>query len=76
MAEPPPASGVSEEDWDSVLCELEAKYGFRHLDMDPPNVRCSFHNRMMLRDNDTGRLRPIVIDLEHYELVTSHELTS
>ena len=69
-SEPPPENTPVEE-WDSVLEELEKPYGFYHLDMEPPG-RNPFHNRMMLRDKDTDRLQPIVIDLEDYELLVEN----
>jgi hypothetical protein len=67
LAEPPPPSARI-EDWDSVLLKLEEEYGFCHLDVGCRGRGWGLYNRMMLRD-DTGELRPIVIDLEDYELV-------
>jgi hypothetical protein len=63
-----PSQTARVEDWDYTLLELEKKYGFRHLDVDGFGRGPGLHNRMILRDG-TGLARPIVIDLEEYELV-------
>jgi hypothetical protein len=68
MAEQPPSSARL-EDWDSVLLQLEEEFGFIHLDVDCGDRGLGLYNRMMLRDDETGELRPIVIDLEEYQLV-------
>jgi len=66
MAEhPPPSARIG--DWNGVLRELEEKYGFRHLDVDGDERGPNLQNRMVLRDDDTGRTQPIIIDLEDYE---------
>ena len=65
MAEHPPQS--ARMDWDHVLRELEEKHGFHHLDVDGSDRGASLQNPMIIRDN-SGGVRPIIIDLEEFEL--------
>ena len=67
MAYPPPADARS-QDWADVLELLEKKYRFRHLDVWTGERGDDWHNLMVLKD-DAGAVRPIVIDLEHYEIL-------
>jgi len=67
MARPPP-EGARLDDWGKVLDELERKYKFRHLDVWNGERGDDWQNLMVVKDKE-GRDRPIVIDLEDYELL-------
>jgi hypothetical protein len=55
-------------DWGKVLNELETKYKFRHLDVWTGERGDEWPNLMIFKDTK-GRIRPIMIDLEDYELL-------
>ena len=67
MAYPPPADARS-QDWADVLELLEKKYRFRHLDVWTGERGDDWQNLMVLKD-DAGAVRPIVTDLEDYEIL-------
>ena len=67
MAQPPPKDACM-DDWRNVLDELERKYRFRHLDVWTGERGDDWQNLMVIRDGKGGD-RPIVIDLEDYELL-------
>lgn len=56
------------EDWADVLDALEKKHRFRHLDVWTGERGDDWRNLMVLKDGE-GVLHPIVIDLEHYEIL-------
>ena len=68
MAYPPPVHATS-QDWANVLELLEKKYRFRHLDVWTGDRGDDWQNLMVLKDDDGGAVRPIVIDLEDYEIL-------
>lgn len=68
MAYPPPAHATS-QDWANVLELLEKNHHFRHLDVWRGERGDEWRNLMVLKDDDGGMVRPIVIDLEDYEIL-------
>ena len=67
-----PTDDDDRECWDGVLEELEADFGFRHLDVDCDSREAYWRNRMWLANankTEAEEWLPIVVDLEDYELV-------
>lgn len=67
-----PTDDDDRECWDGVLEELEADFGFRHLDVDCDLLEAYWRNRMWLANankTEAEEWLPIVVDLEDYELV-------
>ena len=69
MARHPPKDACL-EDWGEVLDTLEQEHKFRHLDVWMGDRGDDWRNLMVIQDQK-GRDRPIVIDLEDYELLST-----
>ena len=69
-----PGDDACPQDWAGVLEKLEKNYRFRHLDVWTGERGDDWRNLMVIRDKD-GVDRPIVIDLEDYEILPKRATT-